>query len=1294
MPYSPLCHLFNYIIYIIYIYIYIWGGGGGQVDTHLSVHLQNAAAVELARSEQFVKDPRLKDEEDVLRVAHKFQRVKELMKLRLRLEEVLGDPRDEVFEHVVSRCREARIQESRMVKERLQAIEQPRNVTAQLKTAIMAHRLDAGELQRALSAASNCPLRPDLVSLAEKAKVLLRALMILEQAQTNGRKAHAQLLVSTDHDISHIDQLTTELSVFEQACRDLRGEQGLPENVEEVKELLQKWKREQGPSRTLKAAVGGTDCGVLREAIAQAKEAGIGIKAARKRLSALEQKEKVKEQLDVALKKQDINQLREAVATARKAGINVDDEKEVLKKMVEQEACKEKLALAQQSNREDKLNAAVGSARELDIDCTAAQQQLEALMEKRLTETLQKEEARANQRSQCLKELNDLLEDPECDTSKLVDAMRVAKVVGLDIAHAVKILTERINRELHQAINPIDNDNDPKGLSDAIRNASLVNGFGATVDTTAAKKKLEEWHKQERCAKQLSASIETVENNADGRTMESLKEMIESANTILGEESELVQKGQQVLRHANAMLDLSATQRTCRVAHEQACMMHPRLDKMEKAIPEYINVFYAALDEAGDIVPEATVTGMRDQTELWKKEAKLIFDLRTSVAARDHSALGKAIQAAQDKSKNINVEPPKRTLEKLNKQAENDSLRAQIEGALNQENHNCAMLSAAIDAAKAAGLPTYDATVVLVKWTNEGRNELSRARASRNKDRLREALEGTAAMGLGGLPEWTEAKRALEGGSNRDQRAAAKASASKSESKADQKVEQVEMGPRHPRWKTEICSHWLMHGTCSYGKERCNFAHGDGDLRKASDNHSEPDTNPPKAAAKSKIAPKSATISKPPDPAQVWGQGGLSQRAKAAAASNTISHSPDTSDTHSQDSYSSKTLMSQDSGKLWSSVAQEPTSDPMPLSMLQGTSIDDALMGNIHEQSAPYQTGSIGSSFEAASGLFGGDKLRDAFSPSDWGTGEGGQSDSWGTSWESSLYEPARSEVSGFDQPHDSPMLTQSQPRRDMFEEPEPPAPDELALSTPALTAAQMAQQRYLQQQREELLRRQQLNANRGIRPDATPFSPMQGGGGNGGGNGGRMMTQSMFQEQQQQQHQQMVIQHQQHQRPSPAPTWDGGGSGQQIGGGWGGSEPTGGDMGAAYGQSSFGSNAYDNWGGNSGDMSAISVPSPASDQWGGPPVSAPAPAQSTSRPPGLGGAPLGLGGTPSGLGFGASALGRATNRLAELDAEFESELDGDEFYDAVGGSKVLQLRHFGPSLAPFSALYHPKRIV
>ena len=34
----------------------------------------------------------------------------------------------------------------------------------------------------------------------------------------------------------------------------------------------------------------------------------------------------------------------------------------------------------------------------------------------------------------------------------------------------------------------------------------------------------------------------------------------------------------------------------------------------------------------------------------------------------------------------------------------------------------------------------------------------------------------------------------------------------------------------HPRYKTELCVHWLIHGDCTYGKERCNFAHGEDDL--------------------------------------------------------------------------------------------------------------------------------------------------------------------------------------------------------------------------------------------------------------------------------------------------------------------------------------------------------------------------------------------------------------------------------------------------------------------------------
>ena len=101
--------------------------------------------------------------------------------------------------------------------------------------------------------------------MSAQATRLLNAFKILDQAKTNGRKAHAQLLVSSDHDISHINKLERELADFEHTCRSIRGDLPIPDNTAEVSELLEKWKREQGPSRVLKAAVNGNDIAALRE---------------------------------------------------------------------------------------------------------------------------------------------------------------------------------------------------------------------------------------------------------------------------------------------------------------------------------------------------------------------------------------------------------------------------------------------------------------------------------------------------------------------------------------------------------------------------------------------------------------------------------------------------------------------------------------------------------------------------------------------------------------------------------------------------------------------------------------------------------------------------------------------------------------------------------------------------------------------------------------------------------------------------------------------------------------------
>lgn len=116
------------------------------------------------------------------------------------------------------------------------------------------------------------------------------------------------------------------------------------------------------------------------------------------------------------------------MSEARKAGVNVDDAKEVLEKLVKQESARERLAAACQSNKEDKLQAAIFAAREVDIDCADAQQQLDALMEKRMADMLQQEEARAARRVQLEAELHALLDESECSTAKIVDGLRVAKV--------------------------------------------------------------------------------------------------------------------------------------------------------------------------------------------------------------------------------------------------------------------------------------------------------------------------------------------------------------------------------------------------------------------------------------------------------------------------------------------------------------------------------------------------------------------------------------------------------------------------------------------------------------------------------------------------------------------------------------------------------------------------------------------------------------------------------------------------------------------------------------------------
>lgn len=218
------------------------------------------------------------------------------------------------------------------------------------------------------------------------------------------------------------------------------------------------------------------------------------------------------------------------------------------------------------------------------------------------------------------------------------------------------------------------------------------------------------------------------------------------------------------MRVVGHMMQLEAAQRTCRVAHEQSCMMHPRMatdptprnrspsaadgdaastagdgtgsrngsastrsrsddgdgeddddeedededdagsdgndasddaddagnddddDEDDDAggagagAPGYIRDFRVVLDGAAGVagLPTDKLEAMRRQTDVWEHEARLIRDLRAAVAARDAVALSAAIGAAQHGSKNINIEPPKRSLEKLHREAERRALQQQV----------------------------------------------------------------------------------------------------------------------------------------------------------------------------------------------------------------------------------------------------------------------------------------------------------------------------------------------------------------------------------------------------------------------------------------------------------------------------------------------------------------------------------------------------------------------------------------------------------------------------------------
>lgn len=257
---------------------------------------------------------------------------------------------------------------------------------ARLDRLINADTLDLHELQRALSTAADCDIdkaRSGYAAFNEavtRGKELLEALRALEQAQSQGRKAHAQLLVSQEHDVRHIARLADQLDKFVEIARKTRTSSNDPTHIERVHELLAKWRREEGPSQILKTAVAGADAEVLRAAITQAKDAGIGIKAAKKKLAQLELVQKSGEELREALAGSDTARLKQAVSAAAKCGIDVSSAKETLAQFTVRDACIEQLRSACHSHREERLEKAIAKAKAQGIDCAEAEELLQSLV--------------------------------------------------------------------------------------------------------------------------------------------------------------------------------------------------------------------------------------------------------------------------------------------------------------------------------------------------------------------------------------------------------------------------------------------------------------------------------------------------------------------------------------------------------------------------------------------------------------------------------------------------------------------------------------------------------------------------------------------------------------------------------------------------------------------------------------------------------------------------------------------------------------------------------------------------
>ena len=84
-----------------------------------------------------------------------------------------------------------------------------------------------------------------------------------------------------------------------------------------------------------------------------------------------------------------------------------------------------------------------------------------------------------------------------------MDAVRIARAVGADVADALSKLKAQITEKLKEHMEPADMHKDVKRLQETIRSVTLLDGFGIEIDVREAKATIERWQKQGRTQQQL-----------------------------------------------------------------------------------------------------------------------------------------------------------------------------------------------------------------------------------------------------------------------------------------------------------------------------------------------------------------------------------------------------------------------------------------------------------------------------------------------------------------------------------------------------------------------------------------------------------------------------------------------------------------------------------------------------------------------------------------------------------------------------------------------------------------------